>query len=384
MVPPALPPNEELRITELASYNLQNPDTEEDFDQLSSLVAQFFGCPVALISVIDSNRQWFKGKTGTTETGNSRELSFCGHALLQDEVMVVEDASNDERFSDNPFVTGDFKIRFYAGAPVLSDDGYKLGTICIFDTKKRKLPEAGRNALLLFSKQLSQLLTLRKKNILLHQRATEIISLKSETFARYMQSQETGKKEIAYNLHEDFAQGIAASLMLLQLVQAQHQHPANHLDKAIVQLKDVLANIRQLSYDISPQLPDWLLSDQQLKNFIERRSLSLPYTITLTISGNPHKYSHASTLNALRIIEQWLEQLQKKTFKGKLQISIYYQDELILVFQDDDTSTTLEQRSNDVTESMIIATAEAQGGTVALAHGDAGMSQLKISLPPGI
>ncbi len=131
MIHPTLPSNEEMRIVELSSYNLQNPDTEEDFNQLSVLVAQFFECPIALITVIDNDRQWFKGKTGTTETGNSRELSFCGHTLLQNDVMVVEDATNDERFFDNPFVTGDFKIRFYAGAPIVSEDGFKLGSVCI-------------------------------------------------------------------------------------------------------------------------------------------------------------------------------------------------------------------------------------------------------------
>ena len=107
MIVPALPHNEEMRVVELASYNLQNTDTDQDFNDLSALVAQFFKCPIALITVLDSNRQWFKGKTGTTETGNSRELSFCGYTLLQNEVMVVEDATNDDRFFDNPFVTGD-------------------------------------------------------------------------------------------------------------------------------------------------------------------------------------------------------------------------------------------------------------------------------------
>ncbi len=384
MVYPALPPDEKMRIVELTAYNLQNPDTEQDFDQLSSLIAHFFGCPVALISIIDSDRQWFKGKTGTNQTSSSRELSFCGHTLLQDEVMVVEDASNDERFFDNPFVTGDFKIRFYAGAPILSEDGFKLGTVCIFDTKKRKLSTENRNALLLFSKQVSQLLSLRKKNILLHQRAAEILSLKSETFARYIQSQETGKKEIAYNLHEDFAQGIAASLLLLQLAQAQDQPPANLIDKAIAQLKEVLANIRQLSYDISPQFPEWLLSDKLLKNFIEKKSDSLPYPISLSISGKPDNCSNDTTLTAIRIIEQWVELLSKKGYTQELRITLRYEDVLVLIFQDEDTSGSLSSRTNDVTESMITATAQAQGGTVELSHAESGMSQLKIVLPLSI
>ncbi len=381
MVDPALPHNEEMRIVELASYHLQNTDTEEDFNDLSALAAQFFKCPIALITVIDSNRQWFKGKTGTTETGNSRELSFCGHTLLQDEVMVVEDATNDDRFFDNPFVTGDFNIRFYAGAPIVSEDGFKLGTVCIYDTKKRKLSKTKRNALLLFSKQVTKLLTLRKKNILLHQQAAEIISFKSETFARYIQSQETDKKEIAYNLHEDFAQRIAASLLILQLAKGKDQDHAHLINKAIGQLKDVITKIRDLSYNISPLFLGWLFSDQLLKDFIEKKAVGLPYQISISISGKPDKCSAETTLSAIRIIEQWLQLLSKKTNPRLLQINIIYQDQLVLIFKDDDTSASLATRKKDVTEIMITATAQAQESTVEFSYADSGINQLKIILP---
>lgn len=368
-------------VIELASYNLQNTDTEEDFNDLSAMAAQFFRCPIALITVIDSNRQWFKGKTGTAETGNSRELSFCGHTLLQDEVMVVEDASNDDRFFDNPFVTGDFKIRFYAGAPIVSEDGFKLGTVCIYDTKKKKLSRAKRNALILFSKQVSKLLTLRKKNILLHQQAAEIISFKTETFARYIQSQETDKKEIAYNLHEDFAQGIAASLMMLQLAQGKNQQHTNFISQAIVQLKDVLTKIRHLSYSISPHFPDWLFSDELLKDFIEKRAVGLAYQISVSILGKPGKCSNETTLSALRIIEQWLQLLSGKMNPGHLHVTILYDEQLALIFKDDDTTVSLATRKKEVTESLIYTSAQAQGGTVELSYADSGMNQLKIILP---
>ena len=381
MINTVLPHDEEMRIVELASYNLQNTDTEEDFNELSALVAQFFKCPIALITVIDSNRQWFKGKTGTTETDNSRELSFCGHTMLQDEVLVVEDATNDDRFFDNPFVTGDFNIRFYAGAPIVSEDGFKLGTVCIYDTKKRKISSAKRNALLLFSKQVSKLLTLRKKNILLHQQAAEIISIKSEVFARYIQSQETDKKEISYNLHEDFAQGIAASILILQLALGKDQDQTNLINKAIEQLKDVVTKIRDLSYTVSPHLLNSLFSDQLLKDFIEKKATGLPYQINLSISGKPDKCSTETTLSALRIIEQWLQLLSKKKNPAQLQITILYKDDLVLIFKDDDTSTSLETRKKDVTESMITAIAQAHGGNVELLYADSVVNELRIILP---
>jgi hypothetical protein len=381
MIVPALPHNEEMRIVELSSYNLQNTDTEQDFNDLSALAAKFFKCPIALITVIDSNRQWFKGKTGTTETGNSRELSFCGHTLLQDEVMVVEDATNDDRFFDNPFVTGDFKIRFYAGAPIVSEDGFKLGTVCLYDTKKKKLSKAKRNALLLFSKQVSQLLTLRKKNILLHQQAAEIIRFKSETIAHYIQCQESDKKEIAYNLDEDFAQGIAASMIILQLAQGKDQDQGSLINKAIGQLKDVVTKIRHLSYDISPHFIDWLSSDELLRDFIEKKAVGLPYNINVSFSGKPSNCSTQTTLSALRIIEQWLQLLSKKTNPGLLQINILYEDKLVLIFKDEDTLTSLATRKKDVTEIMMTTNAQVVKGIVEFSFADSGMNQLKIILP---
>ncbi len=381
MINPPLPPHEELRIVELASYQLQNPDTEPDFDQLSLLMSQYFNCPIALITVMDSNQQWFKGKTGTTETGNSRELSFCRHTILQDEVMVVEDASIDPRFFDNPFVTGEFNIRFYAGAPILSEDGFKLGTVCIYDTKKRKLSKANRKALLLFAKQATQLLTLRKKNIQLHQHASEIIDFKSEAFARYIHSQEADKKDIAYNLHEDFAQGIAASLLFLQLLQGEDQAQTALLNKAVAQLKDVLHKIRELSYHVSPPFPEWLYSDQLLKNFIEKKSIDLPCVVDVTVTGNSQQCSNKTTLSALRIIEQWLQLIARKKTSDQLQIDIVYDEKLELIFQNGDRSASLETLQKEVAESILTTTAHALGGSVELAFAASGLYQLSVRLP---
>ena len=234
MISAELPDNEEMRLLDLSTYHLQNPGTEIEFDQLSELLAQYFNCPIALVTIIDSDRQWFKGKIGTTETGNSRELSFCSHTLFGDDVLVVEDATKDERFFDNPFVSGEFNIRFYAGAPIVSTEGYKLGTICLYDTKPKKLSVSKKKALGLFSNQVTKLLELRKNNIILYQRAQEIITLKTEIFTRFIQRQEEDKKEIAFNLHEDFAQGIAASLMILQIAKPTNKESATLVSKAAI------------------------------------------------------------------------------------------------------------------------------------------------------
>jgi diguanylate cyclase (GGDEF)-like protein len=138
---PALPTEEIRRIAALQSLNILDTDPEERFDRVTRLARSLFDVPIALVSLVDCDRQWFKSRQGLDATETPRDISFCGHSILGDDVFVVEDASKDERFADNPLVTGAPDIRFYAGCPVRSADGFKLGTLCLIDREPRKLTE---------------------------------------------------------------------------------------------------------------------------------------------------------------------------------------------------------------------------------------------------
>lgn len=381
MIIAELPDDEEMRLLDLSTYNLQDANTEVEFDQLSELVAQYFNCPIALITLIDSDRQWFKGKSGTTETGNIRELSFCSHTLLHNEVMVVEDATKDERFFDNSFVAGAFKIRFYAGAPIVSTDGYKLGTICIYNTKPQKLSANKKKALLLFSKQVTKLLELRKKNILLLQRAQEMITWKTDIFARFIKLHEEDKKEIAFNLHEDFAQGIAASLIILQLLKQQDKKNEDLTNKVIYQLKEILKNIRNLSYSLTPQISDWVATDELVLQFINSIASAYPFKITVKKSGHLKEISTENTLCAIRIIEQWLKVLLKIENIKNVYIIVEYGEQFVLSILDDAPKESTIDRKKEVFESVVYDRVHAQGGTVVLSNSLAGKNLLQIMLP---
>lgn len=147
MKPPPTPPDEQERLARLRSTELLDTSPEERFDRLTRLARYMFGVPIALISLVDENRQWFKSRQGLDACESGRDISFCGHAILGSELLVVCDATRDPRFADNPFVTGEPGIRFYAGAPIAGDDGYRIGTLCIIDRHVRDFGDPERRAL---------------------------------------------------------------------------------------------------------------------------------------------------------------------------------------------------------------------------------------------
>lgn len=141
MIKPPIPVDELLRLETLRNLKILDTDPEERFDRVTRLAKRIFGTPIALVSLVDGDRQWFKSRLGLDATETPRDISFCGHAILNDEVLVVNDAHDDERFNDNPLVTGDPNIRFYAGCPLSAPDGQKVGTLCIIDREPRTLAE---------------------------------------------------------------------------------------------------------------------------------------------------------------------------------------------------------------------------------------------------
>lgn len=144
---PATPENEPQRLQALRHCSILDTPAEERFDRLTRLAQQIFGTQMALISLVDSGRQWFKSRQGLDACETGRDVSFCGHAILTPETLTVSNALNDPRFHDNPLVTGAPHIRFYAGAPLTSADGYRIGTLCIIDDKPRELTVAEQRAL---------------------------------------------------------------------------------------------------------------------------------------------------------------------------------------------------------------------------------------------
>lgn len=134
---PDLPSNEEKRLEALNLLNILDSEPEERFDRLTRLAKKMFDVPISLVSLVDKNRQWFKSHDGLDDTETSRDVSFCAHAILHDKPFIVNDTLSDARFADNPLVTGEPHIRFYAGCPLKAPNGLNVGTLCIIDNKPR-------------------------------------------------------------------------------------------------------------------------------------------------------------------------------------------------------------------------------------------------------
>jgi len=207
MIYPQIPDNESVRLKALQAYEILDSEEEIAFDDITAIAAEICQTPIALISFIDEKRQWFKSKHGLAESETPREIAFCAHAInYPNEILEVPDAELDERFHDNPLVTNDANVRFYTGAPMVNNEGFALGTLCVIDHKPNKLSESQKKALSALANQVIAQLELKKRNNELKTAKQKLVASNEEL------------KKFAYIVSHDIKSPIKGIISLSEIV----------------------------------------------------------------------------------------------------------------------------------------------------------------------
>lgn len=198
MISAQIPSNEVERLDKLKKYRVLDTVSEQVFDDVTSLAASIMDVPICLVSLVDESRQWFKSKFGLKADETPRSVAFCAHAILSDDLFIVEDSRKDQRFHDNPLVTEAPNVIFYAGAPIVSPDGLRMGTLCLIDNKPRVMDEDHQKILKKLARQVSEILELRLSHRILEEQKNLIENIIDNTdavvFAKEIQ---TGKYILA-------------------------------------------------------------------------------------------------------------------------------------------------------------------------------------------
>ncbi|MEO8404277.1 MAG: GAF domain-containing protein, partial [Chitinophagaceae bacterium] len=358
-----LPDNEELRLLDLYSYEILDTAPEQEFDDLVQLASQICQCPASMITFVDADRQWFKAKIGLKETETPRSVAFCAHTILQDEPMIIENALEDERFFDSPLVT-DLNIRFYAGAPIISPAGHKLGSVCVMDTKPNSLNAEQQAALTIISRQLTKLIELRGMNIMLRKRATEIIELKNNTLEEALKQQDASDKIVAYELHEQIGQKIAASNFYLNMLERDEKSRDKAIPWIRQTIQEVIADIRKLTDYLVPSTLDTTPIQVVLKDFVGRMRGVYPYKISISFSGKGNNLNLQNSIACFKVVEKWLEVLGKKENVQNVIISFAAKKEIEVEISDDGSQTDFHEMEKNLVMSTVYNRLKMANGSV--------------------
>ncbi|MBA6264441.1 GAF domain-containing sensor histidine kinase [Colwellia sp. Bg11-12] len=327
MISAGLHPKETQRIDELLRYEVLDTEDEKALDELTQLASAICGTSISLISLVDKDRQWFKSRVGLDAPETPREIAFCSHAILQDQIFEIPDTLEDKRFIDNPLVTGAPDIRFYAGAPLVSTNGLPIGTLCVIDTAPKKLDEKQQLALNTLAKQVvSQLeLRLRNRQLLRMQKDQEKIFA---VMSHDLRSPFNGILGLSKILHQnadtlepeliaEMANGILeSSLTFYQLLDEILQWSRNQLGALHVELKATALNpLITETLDLMKEsfiLKKLTIKHEKSEDTVAMADVNLTKTIIRNLLANAIKYTP----------EQGTIHIKTQTIEDKIQLII--------------------------------------------------------------
>jgi len=228
MIAPTIPIDEDKRIEALKEYSILDTLPEKEYDEITFLASQICNTPISLISLIDDKRQWFKSHYGLDATETPKEIAFCAHAInTKDKIFIVNDSRIDDRFFDNPLVTGEPHVIFYAGMPLVTSEGYALGTLCVIDHEPHLLDESQIKALQALASQIGHLFELRKN------------AKKLETIIYELETQNKGLEKFAAVAAHDIKSPLCSVVMMAELFEVQY---AEQIDAEGIELLKMITS----------------------------------------------------------------------------------------------------------------------------------------------
>ena len=322
MTQPSWQKREERRLAALHSYDILDTPPEPQFDRIARIAAELLQMPISLITLIDSSRQWFKAKHGLDTIESPRSAAFCNHAIEGHDVMVVENALNDQRFADNPFVTAAPNIRFYAGAPLRNKQGYNLGTLCVIDQKPRNLSEQQQHILEDLAAIVVDELELHHANIELQRLATTDTLTGVNNRRQFLRLAETeGRRAARY---QQPLSVLMVDIDHFKKVNDTHGHEAG--DRALVAVAKAMRNAlrpeailgRLGGEEFAVLLPQAdrqaaMIAAERLRQGVERLSVDIDHTVLqITVSIGVTEISSDQTFEtALRHADEALYEAKK-------------------------------------------------------------------------
>lgn len=370
--------NEEFRLRELYSYNILDTAPEQEFDDLVDLATQIYGCPIGAITFIDKSRQWLKAERGIGISETSRDIAFCSHTIEQSEIMIVKDAMLDSRFSDNPLVTNDPSIRFYAGAPIVSERGHNIGTVCIIDQKPRSISKEQIKGLLIISRQVSKLLELRLKNVRLQTHANNRIQDQKELIKKTMLVQEEENFYVSTELHENIAQGLAATKLYLEL--AEEGTSFLYLQKCKDNVAEMIDQTRLLSQKLFPSTLKNTTVKELLQPLCSQLKIDTGCRVELSCEKIEKLPFEFNTL-LFRIVQEQLKNCRQHANATYVKIKIVALEGIHLLIEDNGKGINIQQFKKGYGIGKIVMLTEFYNGKVEIKKNTGGGCLLQIFIP---
>ncbi len=375
-----LPLDEEVRLAELESYRIMDTPSEKEFDELAELLKEITHCNQVAISFIDKDRQWIKSGIGLPVSEVARDISICAHTILEKEILLVEDARIDDRFHDNPFVTSGV-VNFYVGSPIVSGNGHNIGTVCVFDSNAHVFTDQQLRAIDIISSQVTKMLELRMKNRIIMEKADELIDIERKTLQLTLQEQEEERQAIGFELHENFAQVLAACMMYLNMAQESADLGLTFVQKSKDELGSLLKEIRKLSRTYNPISLQAVSLEEIIKDFILEYNVNNSVRLKLDWKGDHEDISPDAALNLFRIIVQYVRMLSGRADVTNAVIRIVVRDEIGISIHSDGDPEVIDLAEQKIAINAILSRIELYDGSYDLKITNGNNTVFRVMLP---